>query len=1018
MAIHVANYQATLGWDASKFNKGMNEADSSFSSFSSKMSSIGSGIVTGIGVAITAAATSMVAFGKSSVEAGMEFDSAVSQLAATMGTTTDQIEELREKAIELGSSTSFSATEAAEGLNVLAMSGLDAEEQIAAIDDVLNLAAAGSIDMADAASYAVGAIKGFGDEFSNTQYYTDLMAKGATLAATDVNGLGEALSGSAATAASFGQSAEDTTVALLRLAEQNVTGSTAATALSRAMYDLYTPTDSAAAALDELGISAYDANGNAREFNTVVDELNAALAGMSEEEANAYKASIFTAQGLKAFNMMTVSSTEKVDEFRAGLASASDDIGAAAQQAATMLDNLEGDITIFGSAVEGLQIGVSDSVNGLMRDCVQFGTEQIGILTDAVKENGLTGLAGAVGEVLANVITKIGEYIPQLLELGTEMIKSLIKGITDNSSTIAEIAVEICTTLIEGITEILPQFVNMAIVVIVDVANAIAQQLPTLIPVVVQGILDLVNVILNNLPSFLNAVLAIIKGIAQGILNSLPLILDALPTIISGVVNFIVEAIPTIINTIVEITKAVLDYLPDIISAIVDVLVECLPVLIDGIITLIQGIVDALPDLIVALCDALPDIIQSIVDAIVELLPVIIDGAVQLILGIVDALPDIISALIDALPDIITSIIDGLVAALPQLITGLIELVMAIVEHLPEIIEALIEAIPDIIDALFDTDSGFLSADNIGALVEGAIDVTIALVEHLPEIIAGLIAAIPEIIEAIINGFSSIIDRFEELGELSAQAYNNGFNMFKMGTLPDGSNINDYVWDGTGTPPGGWDNYWSNPGVPAARGGVFKRTTHVMLGEAGTEAVVPLENNTEWINKVAEKFRETDRNSTAQAANYLADNVIKPISSIVDNIKGVTVTDIFDGMGLDGVDVALNYQEIGFSKAFESFLASAGGYDSSNNISNTGVVIRMGDITVSGVLDKDAAEQIGEMLKEQADELKDYFENGDELYSSVMSKAKKDTHFEKMVQSMTTDRLTGDSSLTKNNIKF
>lgn len=163
MAITLANYQATLSWDASEYKKGMQEADSSFSSFSSKMGSMASGVVAGIGAAIAAAAAGIVAFGKSSLDAGMEFDSAVSQIAATMGTTTENIEELRNKAMELGASTSFSATQAAEGLNVLAMSGLTAEEQIAAIDTVLNLAAAGAIEMADAASYTIGAVKGFGD---------------------------------------------------------------------------------------------------------------------------------------------------------------------------------------------------------------------------------------------------------------------------------------------------------------------------------------------------------------------------------------------------------------------------------------------------------------------------------------------------------------------------------------------------------------------------------------------------------------------------------------------------------------------------------------------------------------------------------------------------------------------------------------------------------------------------------------------------------------------------------------
>ena len=688
MAIQLANYQATLSWDASEYKKGMAEAESSFNSFSSKMGSIGSGIVTGIGVAITAATTAIVAFGKSSLDAGMEFDAAVSQIAATMGTTTDQIGELRDKAMELGASTSFSATQAAEGLNVLAMSGLSAEEQISAIDTVLNLAAAGAIEMADAASYTIGAVKGFGDSCDNAQYYADLMAKGATLAATDVQGLGEALSGSAATAASYGQKADSVTLSLLRLAEQNVTGSTAATALNRAMADLYIPTESAATALDELGISAYDAEGNARDFNDVVDELNGALAGMTEEEQNAYKGAIFTSQGLKAFNMMTVSSTEKVNEFKEGLASASDGIGSAAQQAETMLDNLQGDITIFGSAVEGLQIGVSDTISGLMRDTVQFGTEQITLLTDAVKQGGLTGLAGAVGEVLVNIINKITEYIPQVLDLGIQVIHSLLEGISQSVTDIASIAAEIVTTLVTGIVELLPDVIQVACDVVVALATSLAEQLPTLIPVIIEGIMNAAQTLIENLPILLDALLQVVQGLAQGILDSIPMIVEKLPEVILAIVDFILSAIPQIIQTGID---------------------------------LLTSLVSALPQIINAVVAAIPQIINGLITAIIGSIPQIVQAGIDLLVSLVQNLPTIIVTIVQAIPEIISAIIDALVNNIPLIIETGVELFMALIENLPTIIVELVKAVPQIITSLVDALSQGISkfADVGKNLVKG-----------------------------------------------------------------------------------------------------------------------------------------------------------------------------------------------------------------------------------------------------------------------------------------------------------
>ncbi len=304
----------------------------------------------GITVAVTAVATA-------SIKTSADFETAMSQLAATMGTTRDQIDDLADFAKEMGAATSFSAVEAAEGLNTLALAGLTAKEQMAALPTVLDLAAAGAMDMATAASYVVGAVKGFSDSMENSSYYADLIAKGATMAATDVDELGLALSETAASAAAYGQSADSVTLSLLRLAEQNVTGSEAVTALTRAMADLYTPSDQAKAALEELGVSAYDSAGNARDFNVVVDDLNAALSGMSAEQQNVYKNTIFSLSGIQAFNKMTVATTEKVNAFREGLAAAS---GSASNQAATQLDNLNGKLILLKSALEGAAISIGE----------------------------------------------------------------------------------------------------------------------------------------------------------------------------------------------------------------------------------------------------------------------------------------------------------------------------------------------------------------------------------------------------------------------------------------------------------------------------------------------------------------------------------------------------------------------------------------------------------------------------------------------------------------------------------
>nr|WP_326184277.1 phage tail tape measure protein [uncultured Oscillibacter sp.] len=373
--------QITLNTD--EYEKALSVSASDTKAFSNKLKSVFS-TAAKVGAAaigsVTAAAT---AFAKASVEAGMQFDSSMSQIAATLGLSMQEIENnidgagdtfdaLRKKALEMGSTTNFTAQQAAEGLNILAMSGYDAEKSMSMIEDVLHLSAAGAMDMASAAGYVAGAMKGFNDETKDSAYYADLMAKGATLANTNVQQLGEALSDGAAAAKSYGQSAETTTLALLRLAEQGEVGSAASTALAAAMKNLYAPTDAAQKLLKKLGVEAFDkSTGTARDFNTVVNELNNALSGYSDKQKTAYAQTIFGIQGFDAYNKMVVTSTEKQNEWAEALAQSA---GEAADQYNTMTDNLAGDLDIFNSALDGVKIAVSDKLTPALRNGVQYFT--------------------------------------------------------------------------------------------------------------------------------------------------------------------------------------------------------------------------------------------------------------------------------------------------------------------------------------------------------------------------------------------------------------------------------------------------------------------------------------------------------------------------------------------------------------------------------------------------------------------------------------------------------------------
>lgn len=565
----------TLAIKDTAYKQGLKDAESNASSSTSKIGGAFKTVGKVAKTAMAAGSAAAVAFTKTSIDAGMNFDTAMSQVAATMGTTVDKIGNVEAKAEEMGRTTKYTATEAAEGMNILAQAGLSADEQISGIGTVLNLASAGAMSLEESASYTAGAVKGFGDSMGNASYYADLMAKGATLANTNVRGLGEAFSGSAATAKNYGQSADSVTLSLLRLAEQNVTGSEASTALNRAMADLYTPTDNASKALDQLGLSAYKSNGEAKDFNDLVDELNGSLQGMTAEQKNNALATIFTTQGLQAFNKMTASSDATVQKFWKGI---QDSSGSAAQQAATQLDNLKGDITLLSSATEGLELGFYNTFSGAIRGAIKGITSEVSGLAEAMESG---GISGAFSKLAQDAINFSGQ-LPGLTKIGGDLINGLISSVTQNSGSITTAVGQLLNNLASTISVGLNVFTSVGVNLLTTIASGMTQGIPTFLGQALPMLTQFTESLRSNAGKLINAGLALIQNIAQGLINSIPVLIAYVPTIITNLAGIINDNAPKILATgvtiitnlaigLVRAIPLLIANLPKIITAIVSI---------------------------------------------------------------------------------------------------------------------------------------------------------------------------------------------------------------------------------------------------------------------------------------------------------------------------------------------------------------------------------------------------------------------------------------------------------------
>lgn len=533
---------AKLVLDTNEYNADVEKSKKIIEGFGDGMKKVGKLAAAAFGAAEVAVA----AFAKSSVDTGMKFDSAMSQVAATMGTTVDQIGELRDYAQKMGQTTAFSASEAADAMNILAMAGYNTKDIISTLPAVLNMAAAGGLGIAQAADYATGIIAGFSNETLDASVIADKLAVVASSAKGDVASFGEGLSTVAGMANTTGQSMQDMTVALGILGNNNFAASEAGNALSRTLKNLYQPTDSARKAMAKLGVSAYDAEGKARPLQDVLIDLNSAVGDMDDKTKNATLSNIFDAATLKSVPALLNNATGAWDELAEKIGNSE---GAAKDMANVQLDNLQGDVTLFKSALEGAQIAVSDGLTPSLRDFVQFGTRAITGMTQAFQRNGISGAFDTFSRYIDVGLGKLLEGVPKYIETGMQLVTAVASGFVKAIPSIANAAVEVAQTVYNYFMENFPMFVESGIELLRSFGEGLVEGVPELLENALPMLLDFVEMIRENFGLIVDAGLELIVNFATGIINALPILIEYVPQIVTSVARMINDNMPKIIAT-------------------------------------------------------------------------------------------------------------------------------------------------------------------------------------------------------------------------------------------------------------------------------------------------------------------------------------------------------------------------------------------------------------------------------------------------------------------------------------
>lgn len=521
--------------------------------------------ISGAGEKLLPVTAAVAGLGTAAVKTTADFDTSMSQVQATMGISKDAMSELngesvntvdalRDLAKQMGSETAFSASECADAMNYLALAGYDTQEIYDTLPTVLNLAAAGGIDLASASDMVTDAMSALGMETREADTMVDQMSKTASTTNTSVAQLGEAILTIGATAKTVKGGTAELNTALGILANNGIKGAEGGTHLRNVILALQSPTDKAAACMESLGVEVYDSEGNMRSLNDILGDLNTSMDGMTSAEKQNIISSIFNKTDLAAVNSLLSNTGDSWDSLQQSITESG---GAAQQMADTQLDNLSGQITILKSALEGLAISFGEILMPKIRAAakkIQEFVDKLNGMNDEQKETVLK---------IAAVVAAIG---PMLILFGkiTSTVGTAMKGFSGLTKGIAKLGVKIAGSSgsITGLGSALGAVAGPVLAVVAVIGTLAAafaalwksndefreniigtwNQIKETVSGFCQGVVDR----LNSLGFEFESITEVLSAVWQGFCN-------LLAPVFEGVFNHIANTLSTVLDVILGI---------------------------------------------------------------------------------------------------------------------------------------------------------------------------------------------------------------------------------------------------------------------------------------------------------------------------------------------------------------------------------------------------------------------------------------------------------------------------------
>lgn len=722
--------------------------------------------------AVTAAVGGIKQAASAVVEIGSAFETSMSKVSALSGATGDDLAALEAKARELGSTTTFSASQAADALGYMALAGWDTQAMLAGVGPVLSLAQAGELDLAAASDLVTDYLSAFNMTAEDTGRMVDVLAYAQAHANTTVDGLGQAFKNCAANCNAAGMDVETTSAAIAMMANQGLKGSEAGTALNAVMRDMTSRMEDGSIKIGDATVAVMDAQGNYRDFADILADVEAATDGMGDAEKAAALQSTFTADSIKGLNLMLNAGAGELSSFRDDLYGCA---GAAEDAAKAMTDNLQGDLAGMGSAFEELALKIYDGVQEPLRSAVQFVTGSVVPALTFLVEH-VDYVAVALGGVAAAVAAMNFGKVASALSA----VPKLLAGITGGPILLV---VGALTALAAG-----AKWAYDNVQPFREAVDALAAELQNALGPVVDQAADALGAVL---PAAMEGASGVLEGVVVPAIESFAgFLTDAVVPAVAEFGTFLqAEAVPALqefagwaVDNVVPALQAMAGY---VVSNVVPAVQQMAQWVADNVVPVLFELADFITGTVVPALGQLADyVLQNVVPAVMEgyrwfaenILPVLQAVAAFVVENVVPALAAVAEFVLGSLVPILLVIFETIVGTLGnievawQAVWGVVSGVFVSVW---EAISAAAEMFMGVIQGVIDAVSAAISGDWEGVW-RGIGEVFSSIVNGILRLGANIFNALATTVSSIITGlFNTFSGIMRNIYNVASSIWNN-----------------------------------------------------------------------------------------------------------------------------------------------------------------------------------------------------------------------------------------------------